>query len=188
MIQEFRVGGRTHSITARRVCRKGERVAVSEAKHILEEMKPETPGGLHLAVKSEAHFTEEFPADRRVNPAFLLCQSRECDRVLGDLMELAKDAADRLPIDKPGIVAIHLSENVDWSSLKEGPEPPAIDYAVTKTFNSESRRHVSLISFSCEDRDHPLGHRYTGSLPSYNYENPHAVHPLPLSFHRKTEP
>lgn len=81
-----------------------------------------------------------------------------------------------------------LSEHVDWSSLKECPDPPAIDYAVTKTFNSESRRHVSLISFSCEDRDHLFGPRYTGSLPSYTYENPHTSFPLPKGFLRRTEP
>ena len=67
------------------------------------------------------------------------------------LRKLAKHAADRLPTDKAGIAVIHRSEHIDWSSLKEGPDPPAIDYAVTKTFNSASRRHVSLISFSCKN-------------------------------------
>ena len=186
--QELCLKGGTHFVTVRKLCPKGMRVPAARAKQILAETTPQGPGGLHLAVKSEAHLLDDGPVEREANPGFLLCQSRERDHVVGDLMELAKHAADRLPTDKPGIVVVHLSEHVDWASLKEGPDPPAIDYAVTKTFSSESKRHVSLISFSSEDRDHPFGPRYTGSLPSYTYENPQARFPLPLSFLLKATP
>jgi hypothetical protein len=49
-----------------------------------------------------------------------------------------------------------------------------------ETFNLDSIGHVNLISFSCEDRDRPLGPRYTGSLLSYTYGTPRTPFPMKI--------
>jgi hypothetical protein len=168
-----------YSVGARPLCPRGSRLPFTEAKRLLEEAKPKGPGGVHLALKSDAHLSESVPGTRGISPGFLICQSRVRDHVLRDLMDLAEDAADRLPTDKPGIVAVHVSEHIDWAALGDAS---ALDYAVTKTFSSEKKRHVSLIVFSCEDQDYPMGPRYVGSLPYKVYENRHANHPLSMAF------
>jgi hypothetical protein len=166
-------------VSARLLCPRGSRVPFAEAKRLLEETKPKGPGGLHFAVKSDAHISDSVPDTREINPGFLICESRVRDHVLTDLMELAEDAADRLPTDKPGIVAVHVSEHIDWAALGDAS---ALDYAVTKTFSSAKKVHVSLIVFSCEDQDYPMGPRYVGSLPYKVYASSYANHPISTDF------
>lgn len=164
-----------YAVQARRLVPKGNHVRSSEAWRMFAALRPSTEGALHVAAKSTMWLSSRSSGDP-VNPGFLLCQSRQRDRILPDLMRLAEDAADRLTPDRPGIVVVHVAEHVDWRALSEGLA--AIDFAVTKTFSGDSKRHVSLVVFSSEAQDWPFGPRYAGALPAKAYQNPYSLTPI----------
>jgi len=96
----------------------------------------------------------------------LVATSRRYDKVVGKMLALANSAARQLDPSRPGIIAIHTPEPINWDAVANAG---ALDRQVTAGFRHFGRTPVAALAFTSEGEE---GNAYV-------YRNPDTVAPVP---------
>lgn len=118
-------------------------------------------------------------AQKPVSPWYFICQSLKSDKIIDSISDTIKEANDQLSGRYPGVVAIHIPQNINWRQIQDNH--PLIQ-TLQQEFGKPTRKKVTAVVFSSE---RPLifnADIIDMGKPNFCVYNPHAEHKLPNGF------